>query len=63
MKVRAIKPGFHGKLREIDEEFDVENGSKASWYVPADKQVTAEAKAKHKTSAGKTKEENSDDLV
>jgi hypothetical protein len=35
MKVIAIKPGFHGKLREVGDEFDVKDGSKATWYVPA----------------------------
>lgn len=61
MKVRAIAPGFHGKLREVDEEFDVADGRKASWYVPVGKEPAAEKpKAKGKADA---KGENSDDLV
>lgn len=34
MKVEAIKPGYHGKLREPGEVFEVPDGSKASWYQP-----------------------------
>lgn len=39
MRVRAIAVGFHEKLREPgtpDDTFEVPEGSKASWYVPAD---------------------------
>lgn len=63
MKVRAIKPGFHGKLREVDEEFDVADGRKASWYVPVGKEPAApkpkdeKPKAKDKEpTAGKPKD-------
>ena len=34
MEVIAIKPGFHGKLRQVDDKFDVPKGSKASWFEP-----------------------------
>lgn len=34
MLVIALKPGYHGKLREVGEKFDVPNGSKASWFQP-----------------------------
>ncbi|HCW16863.1 hypothetical protein [Achromobacter sp.] len=36
MRVKAIEPGFYVKLREIGEEFDVEDGEKASWFVKVD---------------------------
>lgn len=35
MKVTAIKPGYFGKLRQIGDEFDVPDGTKASWFAPA----------------------------
>jgi len=34
MLVIALKAGYHGKLREVGEKFDVPNGSKASWFQP-----------------------------
>ena len=37
MRVRAIKPGFYGCLRLPDTdsaEFDVPDGSKATWFKP-----------------------------
>lgn len=36
MRVKAIEVGFHGKLREVGEEFDISKGEKASWFVPVD---------------------------
>lgn len=36
MRVKAIEVGFHGKLREVGEEFDVAKGEKGSWFVPVD---------------------------
>ncbi len=36
MKVIATKMGFFGSLRQPGESFDVPDGSKASWYAPAD---------------------------
>jgi len=44
MQVIATKPGFYGKLRQASDKFDVPEGSKASWFGPAE--VVAEAKAK-----------------
>lgn len=35
MKVIALKQGYHGRLREKDDQFDVPDGSKASWFTPA----------------------------
>lgn len=34
MKVIATARGFFGRLREVDEEFEVPNGEKASWFTP-----------------------------
>lgn len=44
MKVTATAKGFHGTYREAGEEFDVPDGSKASWYK-ATKQLEADTKA------------------
>jgi hypothetical protein len=40
MKVIAIRPGYHGRLRETGEQFDVPDGSRASWFAPADGAAT-----------------------
>lgn len=49
MKVIATKVGFDGKrVRQPGDEFDMPEGSKGSWFVPADD------KAKGKKAAGKT---------
>lgn len=37
MKVEAIKTGFHGKLREPGDVFEVPDGSKATWFTPVEK--------------------------
>lgn len=42
MKVIATAPGFHDKLRNVGEEFDVKDGTKGSWFVP----VKADPKTK-----------------
>ena len=34
MKVKAISPGFHKGRRRAGDEFEVPDGSKASWFVP-----------------------------
>jgi hypothetical protein len=44
MKVTATKPGYHGKLREPGDTFDVPAGSKATWYVPASAETEASGK-------------------
>lgn len=51
MKVIATKPGYLGKLRAVDEQFDVPDGSKATWFIPAsDADPEKSAKAKPKKS-------------
>lgn len=34
MQVIAIQQGYYGKLIEPEETFEVEDGEKASWFVP-----------------------------
>lgn len=34
MKVVATKTGYHGKIRQPGDEFDVPDKSKASWFEP-----------------------------
>jgi len=46
MKVIAIKQGYFGKLREPDEVFEVPDGEKATWFVPADKSAAADKPGK-----------------
>lgn len=41
MKVIALKEGYFGKLRMPGDEFDVPEGSKASWFVPVQTAVSA----------------------
>ena len=52
MKVIATKPGYHGKLREPGDIFDVADGSKASWFEPVEKKAEAK-KATNKADADK----------
>lgn len=52
MKVIAIKQGYFGKLRGVDEVFDVPDGAKASWFTPVDKKGAAEGKGDAKPSDG-----------
>lgn len=54
MKVTATARGYHGKLREPGEEFDVPPGLKASWFAPLEGRATVAAKpARHARSAAK----------
>lgn len=50
MKVIALKQGYFGKLRQLGDEFDVPEGSKASWFEPV----------KPKTEGKKSKEHAAD---
>lgn len=43
MKVIAIAKGFRGKLYEPGETFDVPEGTKGSWFVPAELQPEAKS--------------------
>jgi len=54
MKVKAIAPGFHNGRRRVGDEFEVADGSKASWFVAiADTTVKApSAPAKPKGGKG-----------
>lgn len=45
MKVIALETGYHGGiLRYENDQFDVPEGSKASWYVPVASQTAASPK-------------------
>lgn len=50
MKVKAIKPGFFGKLREPGDEFDVPDDAEATWFKPVEPVVPA-AKVKEPAKA------------
>lgn len=52
MRVKATKQGFHGKLREVGDEFDVAEGEKASWFVPKDEVKKESASRQAPASAG-----------
>ena len=39
MKVKALDRGYHGALREPGDEFDVPEGSKATWFEPTAPEV------------------------
>jgi hypothetical protein len=45
MKVIAKQLGYFGKLREPGDEFEVPEGSKASWFVPVEKVESKKPKA------------------
>lgn len=45
MKVIALKQGYFGKLRQPDDQFEVPDGTKGSWFQPV-KPVKPEAEAK-----------------
>lgn len=36
MKVIATAIGYYGKLREVGDEFEVEDGLEASWFEPVE---------------------------
>lgn len=60
MKVIAIKAGYHGKLREPGEEFEVEDGLKASWFVAADNAVSEKPESQKSKASGNKKGANAD---
>lgn len=62
MKVRAIRPGYYGKLREVGEVFEVADGRKATWYETVGREPAAPA-SRPERAKGRAKGESSDDLV
>ncbi|HEX7386246.1 MAG TPA: hypothetical protein VF285_03085 [Castellaniella sp.] len=50
MQVTATERGYHGKLRESGDVFDVPTGSKAKWFAPVDTDVVREGKRSKKSS-------------
>lgn len=54
MKVVALYAGFHdGSLRQPGEEFDVADGTKSSWFGPADGVAPKGGKGKGKQEPAK----------
>lgn len=62
MKVTATKAGFHGRFRTPGEEFDVPDGSKASWFKPT-KELEADVKRTHATATQATADKAKADAV
>ena len=60
MKVIATKPGYFGKLREPGDEFEVPEGSKASWFQPVEQKASGKGGKKPEAQAN---EKPADDLV
>jgi hypothetical protein len=51
MRVKATKPGYFGKLRQIGDEFEAPDAAKGSWFEPVDPapaDAASERKAKPK---------------
>lgn len=60
MKVIAIKQGYLGKLRQPGDEFEVPEGSKASWFQPVEQKASGKGGKKPEAKAD---EKPADDLV
>ena len=56
MKVIASKLGFYGKLRQPGDEFEVQDGAKASWFELVEKPA-------EKPQAKRVTKQDSADLV
>jgi hypothetical protein len=67
MEVIAIRRGYHGKLREPGEKFDVPVGTEGSWFEPTSKvevvEKPARGAAKKSEPAPPVVEKPADDLV
>ncbi len=66
MEVIATKVGYHGKLREPGDTFEVPEGATASWFEPTQKPeaVTQKPEAVTQKAASKpTGKKHVDDLV
>lgn len=51
MKVIALKQGYFGKLRDPGEEFEVPEGSKASWFQPVEQKTIGKGGKEPKSQA------------
>jgi hypothetical protein len=60
MKVIATKQGYFGKLRAVGNEFEVPEGSKASWFQPVEQKASGKGGKEPKSQAT---EKPADDLV
>lgn len=56
MKVKAIAMGYHGSLREAGDEFNVPEGSKATWFEPVAAQEEKKAPKEPKSPKEPAKE-------
>lgn len=66
MEVIATKMGYHGKLRDPGDTFDVPEGSKATWFKPTGGVAIAApkvGKAKSEPKAKAEPTEKADSLV
>lgn len=57
MKVRATEKGFYQCLREVGDEFDVPNGTKAPWWVEV-----KEERASRRPTASSKQDKTDDDV-
>lgn len=46
MKVIALKQGYFGKLRQPDDQFEVPDGTKGSWFQPVKQEAAAKGSKK-----------------
>ena len=60
MKVIALKQGYFGKLREPGHEFEVPDGTTASWFEPVEQKANGKGGKKPEAQAN---EKPADDLV
>ena len=64
MKVIATKQGYFGKLRAVGDEFEVPEGSKASWFQPVEQKASGKASGNGgKKPEAPATEKPADDLV
>ena len=60
MKVIATKLGYFGKLRQPGDEFEVQDGTKGSWFQPVEQKANGKGSKKPEAPAS---EKPADDLV
>ena len=60
MRVIATEPGFFSYLRQEGDEFEVPEGSKASWFQPVEQKASGKGGKKPEAPAT---EKPADDLV
>jgi len=64
MKVVAIKPGYFGSLRDVGDEFEVPEGSRASWFTAVNQMANIkDSKSRKGFEVSAAKRPRDDDLV